>query len=343
MNLSQVLKSPIPFLIFIFLSGGVSAQITDFKGINFEKADSVAALHPFHSIDNLKLLSDNLTGPLPTQIEKFRAIYRWVCENIENDYGLYKRNKVKREKLKDRPEELSKWNKEFNLIVLKHLIKRQQTVCTGYAYLVKELAYHAGINCEIVNGYGRTIEANIGGDGIPNHSWNAVELNKKWYLCDPTWSSGSINISETSFIPNFNEGYFLADPSLFSLNHYPLETNWLLVEDKPLLSSFLNGPLVYKGALNKQIYPRSPEAFEVVVQKGEPFQIAFGSKQPVDGSKVKMQLDTGNETFFTKALPQERQEGYYSLDYTFISRGSYVIHVLLEDEYILTYHVKVIK
>src|SRR5690349_16328493 len=99
------------FLVAISVGqvSGIALQIPDFK-----KADSVAALYPNHSLNNLKILSDKLTQSLETEEEKFRAIYKWVCDNIEYDYPMHQENQRKREKLKS-AEEREAWNKKISM------------------------------------------------------------------------------------------------------------------------------------------------------------------------------------------------------------------------------------
>lgn len=231
------------------------AQIPAYKAATFYKADSVASLYPKHSLANLKSLADKLTQPFTTDIDKFRAIYSWVCTNIENDYGLYEKNTSRRKKLKDRPKELQQWNKKVNPRFFQKLVRQHQTVCTGYAYLVQELSFHAGLTCRIIDGYGRTSKTNVGGPGIANHSWNAIQLTDQWYLCDATWSSGAIDTEQKKFIQQFDDAYFLTPPSLFALNHYPLDSTWLLLKDKPTLQEFLHAPLVTKLPCIIKSYP----------------------------------------------------------------------------------------
>ena len=63
------------FYSFIFIG---SAQKSDFKHINFNKADSIANLYKNEKLTNLPLLAYKLTYRLDTDVEKFRAIYIWV-------------------------------------------------------------------------------------------------------------------------------------------------------------------------------------------------------------------------------------------------------------------------
>lgn len=320
---------------------GVSAQ-PDYPDKDvFGKADSVASLYPKHSLADLKSLSQKLTEPLSTDTEKFRAIYRWVCSNIENDYGLYTKNKKQREKLRGNAEELHAWNESFGPRVFRKLLTEHKTVCTGYAYLIRELAKHADIPCEIVNGYGRTAQANVGGEGIPNHSWNAVKLDDRWYLCDATWSSGLVDPQKQRFMQQYSDSYFLTTPSDFARNHYPLDTAWLLTTRKPTLQEFLSAPLVYREALDQKILPSLPETFNVEAERSKTVQFLFTSHEPVN--QVELQIVKGSSVTNITGKAHEKGNGVHAINYTFPHQGTYVLHFRMNEAYIFTYTVKVSK
>ncbi|MDH5368348.1 MAG: hypothetical protein OEW67_15325 [Cyclobacteriaceae bacterium] len=327
----------VTFLLAFFSLNNLIAQISDFSSYDFSKADSVSALYPKHSISNLSELSHKLTTPLQTDVEKFRAIYKWVCDNIENDYSYYAKNKRMREKLNNQPEKLVEWNKEFLPKVFTKLVKEHKTVCTGYAYLIRELSYYANIECEIVNGYGRTAQANIGGEGIPNHSWNTVKLNNRWYLCDATWSSGSITSEQSIFIKEFSEAYFLVNPVLFVQNHYPLDTKWFLMDQPPTLPEFLNSPLIYKNSLGYNIIPETPSVFKPTIKKGEKLTFRFKSINELDNLELEVGY-AGKMNSFYPEIYQDK-EGFYCIDHVFKSKGIYDVHLILEDKYLFTYAV----
>ncbi|MBT1706513.1 transglutaminase domain-containing protein [Chryseosolibacter indicus] len=317
------------------------AQVSDFTNINFTKADSIAALYPEHSLYDLRGLSIKLTTPLGTEVEKFRSIYKWVCDNIENDYELYVLSTRQRAKLKS-VDELRNWNRTFGAKVYRQLLRNQKTVCSGYAALIKSLAEYAGLKCLVINGYGRTAQANVGGSGVPNHSWNAVELNNKWYLCDATWSSGVIHMEERKFVKDFNQGYFLADPALFIRNHYPLDTSWILMHSKPTLNEFLNAPLVYREFFKCDIKSLIPATFNIVANKGIPLTIQLTTHKDVVIEKLQLQI--GKTRPLDMALYQVKnneEEKVYCIEYAFTSKGTHVLHVLLNGDYAVTYSVKV--
>jgi transglutaminase/protease-like cytokinesis protein 3 len=215
-NTQSMMRTCIAVLLVSSVAFG---QVTDFATTNFYKADSIAHRFASHPLTDLKMLADNLTNPLGTEQEKFRAIYRWVCSNVEADYELLLLNRDNRSTLTG--EHLAEWNKKFNKQVFETLQRDNKTICTGYAYLVRELSYHAGLSCTIVNGYAKQTGIDRTTLGVVNHSWNAIRLQGKWYVCDATWSSGVYNKSEQKFVKRYNDRYFLMEPELFYKTHYP--------------------------------------------------------------------------------------------------------------------------
>ena len=193
------------------------AQVEDFHSTNFGKADSVAGMYAAHSLYDLRGLAVKLTAPLSTEQEKFRAIYEWVCSNIEVDYNLVVLNKRQRAKLHG--EKFLKWSEKFNRTVFEKLLQERQTLCTGYAYTIRALCFHAGLSCEIIYGYANPRGVAMVELPSVNHSWNKIRLNGKWYVCDATWSSGIVNPSSRQFIKRYNDKYFLPDPSVFAIDH----------------------------------------------------------------------------------------------------------------------------
>jgi hypothetical protein len=291
----------------------------------YTKADSIAGLYPHHSLKDLRLLSQKLTSPLSADTEKFRAIYKWVCSNITTDYELVEINREKRMALKN--DELIAWNRKMNDRMITMLVEEHKTLCTGYAWLVRELSQHAGIRCEIISGYGRRPGSNVGGATFPNHSWNAVLLGNKWHLCDPTWSAGHVDLATGEFKLEFEDAYFLADPELFILNHYPLDTAWMFVDRKPLLEEFLNGPVVYAKTLEYKVVPTSPKNFRIVISKDEtiPFVLEGECNDAINCIIGRKRTVVKNNR----------------VDHTFTRRGVYPVHFVIGVKFIASYEVTV--
>lgn len=333
------MRASLLFCILSFISVSVRAQYTDIAHANFTQADSIADLYSGFSLKDLRKLSYVLTTHLFSEEEKFRAIYKWVCNNIDYDYFLFLQHKQKENKFKTQ-EEIDAWNKKFSARVFKNLVSNHKTVCTGYAYLVRELANHAGLNCKIIDGYGRTTQANIRGAGNANHSWNAVRLNNKWYLCDATWSSGAFDAG-LNYIKKFDESYFLSDPAIFVRNHYPLDSAWMLLNHKQTLKEFLNGPLIYSAAFQYHVNPKLPAAFDVTVSKGQPVLFQFTKLSNSAIEKTELYVKGPRRTDLLPIEFSRDKNGVCSAKHSFETKGTHIVHILINNCYALTYTVNV--
>lgn len=329
--------------IALFIIGTiVYGQRSDFDSIEFDKADSIAFKYKGASLKNLPVLVHNLTSELSTEVEKFRSIYTWVCNNIENDYGAYQKTVNKRKKLLKNPEALAEWNDNFAPRVFKKLVNERKTACTGYAFLIREMATMVDIKCKIINGYGRTPTLILDNNSIPNHSWNTVELNDKWYLCDPTWSAGRIFLDENGprFEPDYFDGYFLADPEVFIRNHYPLEINSSLLKEPLTFKEFKEGPVVYKDAFRDGIIPDSPSQMHLEIIKNGTISFTLSSEENITKKNFSIALNNGSSS--KDVTPDiSRNQNETVLKYTFKKSGRYDVHIKSDDTIIATYVLKV--
>jgi hypothetical protein len=332
-------------LLILIICIGFTAlsQQSDFNTIDFKKADSISELYNYTALKNLPVLTHNLTFHLDSDVEKFRAIYKWVCFNIEGDYGFYMKTTRKRKKFKNDSLAFTNWNKTLQKKVFKQLVDNQKTICSGYAYLIKELAALSGIECEIVNGYSRSPSSQIGELGVANHSWNAVKLNNKWYLVDATLASGFFNVDENKFVKNYNDGYFLASSEQFSKSHFPLDSKWLFLDEAIDSNQFVNGPMVYGSSFKYGVVPMSPNTLQIEVLKNEtiPFQLKILNDISLD--HVQLTLSDGVNKKVLNKDDFTLKNGVLQLYYKFKTRGHYNVHVLMNDEVIASYAVNVLK
>ena len=332
------------FIVISFISQfKVVAQISDFKNVNFKNADAIAFAYKGNDLSNLPRLAHNLTKNLTSDVEKFRAIYTWVSTNIESDYISSRKNISKRGKHQNDSLKRSKWNDSFSTQVFSKLIKEKKTICTGYAYLIKTLANLENINCEIVDGFGRNESAVASKLKFPNHSWNAVELNNKWYLCDATWSSGSFNLKNFTFEYNYNDGYFLADPELFAKDHFPNDTSWFLKSEQTLFSEFSTAPIVYDTTYKYGVYPIEPALMQLEVKKNKEVIFILKNLKNSDSTTIFLQINNGTEIDFVKPTIELLKNDMLKIKYFFKNVGFYDLNINLGIRPICTYVVKVKK
>lgn len=328
-------------LFSLLIFNNAIAQISDFKSTDFTIANNVAKLYKGSDLNNLPLLAHNLTYKLPTDVEKFRAIYTWVCNNIKGD--IYQNDKVTKQRKKLNNDSLAyiKWNNKYKKTVYKRLINNKKTMCTGYAYLIKELCFFANIECKIVDGYGRSTTANVNSLEMANHSWNVIKLNNKWYLCDATWSSGYL-VANALFINDYNDGYFLTDPILFAKSHYPLNKKWLL-NNELIQSNFIASPLVYGETFKQKIIPVSPEKMDNTIKKEDEVTFSFKSLKNKATDKITLVHFLGNSEHAFNIYDLKTENNITTFKHKFNHKGFYDVHLKINNDIVATYTIEVTK
>lgn len=331
------------FFLFLFYASFCFSQQSDFKHINFSKADKIANATKSKRLYELNKLTYNLTNNLETDVEKLRAIYIWICNNIANDFRLYASNERKRNRFEKDSLKLENWNSKFKKTLFKKLLKKKKTICTGYAYLLKEMCKIVGIESYMVNGFARTATVDFSKLTMPNHTWNVVKLNNKWYLCDPTWSTGISFPEEGRFQFIYNDGYFLADPELFFYNHFPVDLQFsLLGETTPNFTEYTELPLIYGDAFTTIKEHVLPKKMHHNLTKNSDFTFQYVLKNKVDLQKIKFIVDNGiSEKMIIPKIAVENN--ILTLKHTFKNRGFFDVHLYIEERLIATYTFKIAK
>ncbi|HKR06547.1 MAG TPA: transglutaminase domain-containing protein [Bacteroidia bacterium] len=181
----------------------------------FSAVDEKVLNLPSYNSENLDSLSNLLTKDFSTDIEKVRAVYVWVANNISYNVPKYE----ERSKLANAIQKKADLSESAE-----NIIQKRKAVCEGYSNLMKALCNSAGITCEVIEGIGRPEKTKS-----DLHAWNAVKTGGEWKLLDATWSSGGINMNKNKFEKRFDDTFFLVPPGEFIKTHYPFDPMWQLL------------------------------------------------------------------------------------------------------------------
>lgn len=215
------------------------------------------------------LLSQSLTKKHTKELEKVRAIFEWITDNISYRTRIIpdKTGRLSMTWLDD--EDTSSVLEPLNERIARQTLKRREAVCDGYARLFKTLCDHAGINSEIITGYARTNVGRIGEKFRANHTWNAVMIDSTWHLLDVTWASGFVSYSGSTFIKFYDGYYFLTPPKDFVRDHYPEDLRWTLMDNPPTLKEFYHTPFKYMGFIKTRINFYQPSKGIIYANPGD--------------------------------------------------------------------------
>ncbi|KAA3621367.1 MAG: hypothetical protein DWQ02_27920 [Bacteroidetes bacterium] len=188
-------------LPFLAITLSINAQTT----IDYTLADNVALEVPRDGTQNVKELAGHLTKGLDTDLEKARAFYVWIANNIKYDARFYFNDKRTPQQIKDRQK-------------VSNVLRTKIAVCEGYSNLFHELCLEAGIPSIFVSGFTKTNKGRI---PRTTHAWNVIKVDGKWVLIDSTWGAGYVDEDKKRFNRYFKEQYFMALPEQFVLDHLP--------------------------------------------------------------------------------------------------------------------------
>lgn len=195
-----------------------SVQAQDWSN-DFAAIDQRARKSPRQLHQNLPALTSYLCEETESELEKVRAIYVWITTHIAYDWKAIEEDKRINHFIRD-------------------ILQREAALCVGYAQLFQQMCRLANLRCEIISGYAK------GTTGVqlpldePNHSWNAVAIDGKWYLLDATWGSSTIN-KANDFVLISNDDYFLIPPDQFIRTHLPGNPIWQLLPQTVSVQDFM--------------------------------------------------------------------------------------------------------
>lgn len=171
----------------------------------------------------VRSLAQQITSGKSTDSLKVRAIYEWVAKNIDYDVPLLQ--KMNRKSIEE----------FIQLQQSATVLSSKKAVCMGYSILFKELCEASGISAEFLAGYSKGLDPETGKLKLSDvlHAWNAVKVNKNWYLVDLTWSAGHVDEAQGRFVKAFTEKYYLSDNKKFVNDHLPFDPIWQL-SNQPL-------------------------------------------------------------------------------------------------------------
>jgi transglutaminase/protease-like cytokinesis protein 3 len=213
------------------------------------------------------LLAQKLIATYTNDLQKVRAIFRWITENISYKTSSRFKRVSPIKSFHYHVEDDTGALKPLTIRVAENVLQKREAVCDGYSKLFKALCDAAGIRSEIIIGFARG--HNRGGIKFrSNHSWNAVFIDSTWHLLDVTWASGFISLGG-DFIKYFDESYFLTPPKQFIQDHFPEDLQWTLLTDPPIIKEFHHSPFKHSAFIKHKILAYKPSEGIIEASAGD--------------------------------------------------------------------------
>lgn len=187
-----------------------------------EHVDALKDFKPKRETKLSRLRSDITTevatiiGDADTVVDKARAIYNWICDNIVYDT-----------------------TKQIHDAETCYRTKRG--VCQAYCELFCSMAEVVGLTADIITGITKDAEGEV---SIDKHSWVFVYTHAyDGIFIDPTWGAGSVD--GVKFVKNEdNSIWFNVSPYWMIFSHFPDQQYWAKLDITITEEQFRNLPFV---------------------------------------------------------------------------------------------------
>ncbi len=232
-----------------------------------------------------------------------KNFHDWICNNISYDAEMFFSGKIE--------------NQDYESV-----LKARKAVCSGYANLLKKMCELSNIECKVIHGFSKGFNYTGKVGDAPDHDWNSVKIDGKWYLVDATWDAGRLD--GKTFIKQYSTEYLFLESFAFSFTHLaeenseqyyaPCKTKEQFQNEPRLTGKFFESNFSYSENmpfdLVKITYPKIAELsylsssyLPVVEMKnsstGEKVNTIWVENS---GAKLKMELDVPDSDEYTVTI-----------------------------------------
>ncbi|XP_077093580.1 kyphoscoliosis peptidase isoform X2 [Siphateles boraxobius] len=212
-------------------------------------------------------------------LEKLRAIWIWLCHNIEYDLEGYLGISQK-------------------ICSSDEVIRKGKGVCSGYSSLCVEMCRELGIECVEVSGYSKGIGYQARhslAEKRSDHEWNGVFVGGQWWLLDACWGAGTVDMKSKTFVKRYDDFYFLTEPSEFINSHFPDDETWQLLTTPISMEEFEMRPLKTSAFYQFGLTLTRPTKYKTITDDGEAI-VSVRSSRPLTFSYEMRQQDPDTGT-----------------------------------------------
>jgi len=317
---------------------------TSLKGqLSYDKIDDHARNFKSRSTD-IKELTLGLTAPFTTDVEKARAIYTWITEMISYDIKRSLKSKSQKSGSSTSGKKAQMQSNSIDAAI-KVTLQKRKGLSEDYTNLFARMCEIAGVKATIVKGTERLNPRLVGKTTLmDDHQWNAVMIDHKWYIVDATIGAGSVDSEKKKFIKDFKSEFFLIEPSISVMTHFPKDESFQFLPIKLSKEELVKLPILGYGYLKYKVTEYLPKEalIKLIGKSGSTgpqvfiFKIRF-SKDPPE----KILFIEGTRHIETTAFKSD--DGFYYIGFDLKGKSNRIVTIAGEESgvvyEILTYKI----
>ncbi|MFZ1306216.1 MAG: transglutaminase domain-containing protein [Ferruginibacter sp.] len=316
--MKNLLKKLLPG--FILIAGfNASAQT---NGRDFKTIDAyVKSLGPLENM-SMGTINNVVSKKFTDKIDKARAIYYWIANNITYDL---------------------KPNRNIKNTAADVLLTRKATG-TGFANLFQDMCSSADIRCLTVDGFVKYNTQQIGEkDEEINHSWVVVQLGQspeEWYYADPAFGSGYLSTDMKEFTRSYTDAYFFTEKVTFNLQHFPDNSAWKLGSAPKSKGDFFDMPVIKTAAMELGITKCIPNDGKIKAKADKAVRFSFTLKSSEAITKVAVGIGE-KKKYKVEEIQYSNSGSVLSFTYKFKDANSYPVTVYVNGKEFALYYAEI--
>ncbi|GAB1606427.1 hillarin-like [Argonauta hians] len=260
-----------------------------------------------------------LTEHLHSDLEKARAIYRWIT--------VMDLNVMKFDDIVD---------SDTPMGIMRGIKYGTET----YHVLFMRLCSYAGLQCLEIKGHSKSVGYEPGMKILPEsfqNTWNVVNIDGDWRLVQCNWGARHLVLNKDKLQEKnnrdhiryqYDEHYFLTDPDEFIQEFYPNEPEWQLLEKPISLEDFEAMPFV------RSIFFHHRMKFERAYKS-----VLHTNNEGGTNLKLRVPEDLEDSLLFFYQLRSAEKEKHNSTMYKNSSLQDYVFQTMHDNVAVFNIHV----
>ena len=241
-----------------------------------------------------------------SESESAYFVYKWIGENIAYDCFAYVHGGIN-------PSETFAYN-------------NGKGICNSFSLMYITMCNALGLEAVQIIGYSKGasyVEGQIPTQA--SHAWNAVKINSKYYLVDPTWGAGGC--SGDAFYKEFNDIYFCTKPELFIRKHLPVDSKWQFLDRVVTMEEFVQMAKLSNGFFDCGFNSINPDTNSINVQGQSKIILTYDPSIDVTLTLNLYYIQNNNQEEVNNKLFYTKGNGKAEINFITSKKGEYKLRI----------------
>jgi transglutaminase/protease-like cytokinesis protein 3 len=283
-----------------------SAALHDVRANSFAAIDSHAERIPQHiALQPMQKFVAYLTKPATNDIEKARAVARWITSNIVYDFEAVSAGK---HTVSDNPD---------SILVSRHAVDM------GFANLFVKMMHSAGVEAFAISGVKKGVNFTPGSSSsLKRHAWNAFRTGGKWYLVDlPVYKEVETN---DSYKLIYADAFFCIQPEQMIYTNFPDDRRWQLLNEPMTKEQFLTSVQCFGAFYGYNVRALTHPSY-TIASKERSVTLSFDAPHSMNlGARVYAEKDAKEQRTIVKCTREGKK---HIVIIKFLADGDYKLEI----------------